>query len=252
MEAARRTRRAGDRAGEPRRALLCRRHHAAAHDDRRRRELYPQIPLCMHQDHGNSPATCLSAIQQGFTSVMMDGSLKEDAKTPGRLRIQCRRSPQTVVELAHAVGVSVEGEIGCWARSRPGTARPRTATAPRAAVARPAADRSRRRPKDFVARTKVDALAVAIGTSHGAYKFNRKPTGDILAMDVIEEIHERLPDTHLVMHGIVLRAPGAAGRLQRARRQDAGRPGACRSRRSSAASSTACARSTSTRTAASP
>ena len=163
-------------------------------------ELYPEIPIVMHQAHGNSPATCFSAIQQGFTSVMMDGSLKEDAKTPADFDYNCKVTRQ-VVEAAHSIGVSVEGELGCLGSLETGEGDKEDGhgfegkldldqllTSPDEAAA-------------FVEQTKVDALAVAIGTSHGAYKFTRKPDGDILAMKRIQEIHRRLPNTHLVMHG---------------------------------------------------
>lgn len=182
-------------------------------------ELYPQIPIVMHQDHGNSPSTCYSAIKYGFTSVMMDGSLMEDAATPASYDYNVRVTKE-VVAVAHAMGVSVEGEIGCLGQVG-------------AAPAAPAKDAKHdhdadleKEPGDkdghatgghggmdsshltdpdeaerFVAETKVDALAVAIGTSHGAYKFSKKPTGEVLKMTLIEEIHRRLPNTHLVMHG---------------------------------------------------
>ncbi len=163
-------------------------------------ELYPKIPIAMHQDHGNSPETCLSAIENGFTSVMMDGSLQEDGKTPASFEYNCETT-RKVVEMAHPKGVSVEGELGCLGSLETGTGdkedghgfegkldREKLLTDPEQAV-------------EFVQRTGVDALAVAIGTSHGAYKFTRKPTGDILAMDRIEEINRKLPNTHLVMHG---------------------------------------------------
>jgi fructose-bisphosphate aldolase class II len=140
-------------------------------------EMYPDIPVCMHLDHGNNLATCVTAIQNGFTSVMMDGSLKEDGKTPADYDYNVAITRQ-VVDVAHAAGVSVEGEIG----------ENQLLTDPAEA-------------EKFVSETGVDALAVAMGTSHGAYKFSRKPDGDILAMHVIEEIHRRLPNTHLVMHG---------------------------------------------------
>ena len=163
-------------------------------------EMYPDIPLCMHQDHGNGPETCLSAIANGFSSVMMDGSLKEDAKTPGDWDYNVGVTHK-VSELAHMVGVSVEGELGVLGSLETGMGdkedghgfegkldHSQLLTDPDQAV-------------EFVRETKVDALAIAMGTSHGAYKFSRKPTGDILAMHVIKEIHRRLPNTHLVMHG---------------------------------------------------
>ncbi len=163
-------------------------------------EMYPDIPICMHQDHGNSPETCLSAISNGFSSVMMDGSLKEDAKTPGDWEYNLGVTHK-VTDMAHMVGVSVEGELGVLGSLETGMGdkedghgfegkldHSQLLTNPDEAV-------------DFVRQTKVDALAVAMGTSHGAYKFSRKPTGDILAMNVIKEINKRLPTTHLVMHG---------------------------------------------------
>ncbi|HOL94942.1 MAG TPA: fructose-bisphosphate aldolase class II [bacterium] len=163
-------------------------------------ELHPNIPIAMHQDHGNSPATCISAIEQNFTSVMMDGSLMEDGKTPSTYEYNVKVTRE-VVEYAHARGVSVEGELGCLGSLETGKGdkedghgfegtldRDKLLTDPDQAV-------------DFVAQTGVDALAVAIGTSHGAYKFTKKPTGDVLAMDRIEAIHRKLPNTHLVMHG---------------------------------------------------
>ncbi len=157
-------------------------------------ELNPKLPIAMHQDHGNSPATCLSAIAQGFTSVMMDGSLMEDAKTPATYEYNVQVTRE-VVAAAHAQGVTVEAEIGCLGGIEDGHGAGLTGDEALAHLTDPAeAER-------FVADTGCDALAVAIGTSHGAYKFKRKPTGDVLKMSVIEEIHRRLPGTHLVMHG---------------------------------------------------
>lgn len=154
-------------------------------------ELYPNIPIAMHQDHGNSPATCMSAIEQGFTSVMMDGSLMDDGKTPSSYEYNVKVTRE-VVHAAHAKGVTVEGEIGCLGGIEDGHGTGGTGlehlTDPVQAAT-------------FVGDTGVDALAVAIGTSHGAYKFAHKPTGEVLKMTVIEEIHRRLPNTHLVMHG---------------------------------------------------
>ena len=163
-------------------------------------ELYPQIPIVMHQDHGNSPATCKSAIANGFTSVMMDGSLKEDGKTPADFDYNVAVTRE-VVEMAHAVGVSVEGELGCLGSLEHGEGEQEDG---HGAVGKLSHDQLLTDPDEaerFVAETGVDALAVAIGTSHGAYKFTREPTGDVLAMDRIEEIHRRLPNCHLVMHG---------------------------------------------------
>ena len=157
-------------------------------------ELYPEIPIAMHQDHGNMPATCYTAIQQGFTSVMMDGSLMPDAKTPSTYQYNAETT-RKVVEVAHAVGVTVEGELGTLGGIEDGHGAGLSQkealehlTDPDQAV-------------EFVNATKVDALAVAIGTSHGAYKFSKKPTGEVLVMSRIEEIHKKLPNTHLVMHG---------------------------------------------------
>jgi fructose-bisphosphate aldolase class II len=154
-------------------------------------ELYPKIPIAMHQDHGNSPATCKSAIEQGFTSVMMDGSLSEDGKTPSDYAYNVKVTKE-VVDAAHAVGVTVEGEIGVLGGIEDGHGAGGSGLEH---VTDPAMA------EKFVADTGVDALAVAIGTSHGAYKFAKKPTGDVLKMDIIEEIHRRLPNCHLVMHG---------------------------------------------------
>ena len=163
-------------------------------------ELYPQIPVVMHQDHGNSPSTCKSAIEYGFTSVMMDGSLKADGKTPADFNYNVSVTRE-VVEMAHSVGVSVEGELGCLGSLEHGEGEQEDG---HGAVGKLSHDQLLTDPDEaerFVAETGVDALAVAIGTSHGAYKFTRQPTGDVLAMDRIEEIHRRLPNCHLVMHG---------------------------------------------------
>jgi fructose-bisphosphate aldolase class II len=157
-------------------------------------ELNPRIPIAMHQDHGNSPATCFSAIEQGFTSVMMDGSLQEDGKTPSSYEYNVDVTKQ-VVARAHAVGVTVEAELGCLGGIEDGHGAGLSGDEALAHLTDPA------QAEEFVAATGCDALAVAIGTSHGAYKFKKKPTGEVLKMDVIEEIHRRLPDTHLVMHG---------------------------------------------------
>jgi len=157
-------------------------------------ELNPKLPMVMHQDHGNSPETCFSAIEQNFTSVMMDGSLDEAGKTPSTYEYNAQVTRQ-VVDRAHAVGVSVEGELGALGGLEDGHGAGLTQEEVKLHLTDP--DQAEK----FVAQTGVDALAVAIGTSHGAYKFSHKPTGDILKMDLIEEIHRRLPDTHLVMHG---------------------------------------------------
>lgn len=154
-------------------------------------ELHPDIPVVMHLDHGNSVATCKSAIEQGFTSVMMDGSLLEDGKTLADFEYNVRVTKE-VVDMAHAVGVSVEGELGALGGIEDGHG---ADVDPRAHLTDP--DQA----VEFVERTGVDALAVAIGTSHGAYKFSRKPDEDILAIHLVEEINQRLPGVHLVMHG---------------------------------------------------
>ncbi len=163
-------------------------------------ELYPQIPIAMHQDHGNSPATCQSAIEHGFTSVMMDGSLEEDGKTPADFDYNVRVTRQ-VVELAHARGVTVEGELGCLGSLESGMGEKEDGHGAEGQLSREQLLTDPDEAERFVAETGVDALAVAIGTSHGAYRFTRKPDGEVLAMDRIEEIHRRLPNCHLVMHG---------------------------------------------------
>ncbi len=157
-------------------------------------ELYPQIPVSMHLDHGNSPKTCFSAIQQGFTSVMMDGSLKEDGKTCADYDYNVKVT-KDVVTVAHALGVSVEGEIGALGGIEDGHGAGLSAEEAMKHLTDPS------QAEQFVKDTGLDALAVAIGTSHGAYKFTKPPTGDVLKMDLIEDIHRRLPNTHLVMHG---------------------------------------------------
>jgi fructose-bisphosphate aldolase class II len=151
-------------------------------------EEYPEIPVALHQDHGNSPETCMSAIELGFTSVMMDGSLMPDGRTVADYEYNVEVT-RAVVRFAHERGVSVEGELGTLGGIEDGTGSGEVhLTDPDQAV-------------DFVSRTGIDALAIAIGTSHGAYKFSRRPDSGMLAIDLIEEIHRRLPDTHLVMHG---------------------------------------------------
>lgn len=163
-------------------------------------EMYPQIPVCMHLDHGNNLATCVTAIQNGFTSVMMDGSLKEDGKTPADYDHNMAIT-RKVVEVAHAAGVSVEGEIGVLGSLETGMGDQEDG---HGATEKLSESQLLTSPEDaakFVADTNVDALAIAMGTSHGAYKFTKKPDGSVLAMGVIEEIHRRLPNTHLVMHG---------------------------------------------------
>ena len=161
---------------------------------------YPDIPICLHQDHGNNEATCASAIRFGFDSVMMDGSLKEDGKTPADYDYNVRIT-RDVTNMAHLVGVSVEGELGCLGSLETGEGEAEDGHGFEGKLSKEMLLTDPVQAGEFVAETKCDALAVAIGTSHGAYKFTRKPTGDVLAMDVIEKIHERLPNTHLVMHG---------------------------------------------------
>ncbi len=162
--------------------------------------MYPDIPICLHQDHGNNGATCYSALQAGFTSVMMDGSLEADARTPASYDYNTHIT-RTVTSVAHDVGASVEGELGCLGSLETGEGE---AEDGHGFEGKLSADQLLTDPDqaaEFVAATRVDALAIAMGTSHGAYKFSRKPDGDILAMNVVEAIHRRIPDTHLVMHG---------------------------------------------------
>jgi len=163
-------------------------------------EIYPEIPLCIHQDHGNNAATCLSAIRHGFTSVMMDGSLMADAKTPASYDYNVEVTA-AVSDMAHAVGASVEGELGVLGSLESGHGEAEDGHGAEGALSHDQLLTDPDQAVDFVMRTRVDALAIACGTSHGAYKFSRKPDGDILAMHVIEAIHNKLPDTHLVMHG---------------------------------------------------
>jgi fructose-bisphosphate aldolase class II len=163
-------------------------------------ETYPHIPIAMHQDHGNSPATCYSAMRHGFTSVMMDGSLEADGKTPASFEYNVAVTLE-VVKVAHSIGVSVEGELGCLGslETMQGDKEDGHGAEGKLTMEQLLTDPDQA--VEFVERTQVDALAIAIGTSHGAYKFTRKPTGEILAISRIEEIHRRLPNTHLVMHG---------------------------------------------------
>ncbi len=163
-------------------------------------EEWPHVPLAMHQDHGTSPAVCQRSIQLGFTSVMMDGSLREDGKTPADYKYNVDVTTQ-VVAMAHAGGVSVEGELGCLGSLETGQAGEEDGVGAEGTLSHDQLLTDPEEAADFVKKTKVDALAIAIGTSHGAYKFTRPPTGDILAIDRIKAIHKRIPDTHLVMHG---------------------------------------------------
>lgn len=163
-------------------------------------ELYPEIPIVMHQDHGNSPETCISAIKNGFTSVMMDGSLLDDGKTPSSYEYNVAVT-RYVVDVAHSVGVSVEGELGVLGslEKLQGDKEDGHGAEGKLTLEQLLTDPDQA--VDFVQRTGVDALAVAIGTSHGAYKFSHKPTGEVLSIDRIIKIHEKLPNCHLVMHG---------------------------------------------------
>ena len=163
-------------------------------------EAYPHIPIVMHQDHGSSPAVCLRSIQSGFSSVMMDGSLMEDAKTPASYEYNVDVT-RRVVDMAHAGGVSVEGELGCLGSLETGEAGEEDGVGAEGKLEMDQMLTDPDEAADFVEKTNVDALAIAIGTSHGAYKFTKKPTGDILRIDRVKEIHARIPGTHLVMHG---------------------------------------------------
>jgi fructose-bisphosphate aldolase class II len=163
-------------------------------------ELYPAIPVCMHQDHGNSEATCATAIQYGFTSVMMDGSLTADGKTPADYEYNVAITKR-VTDMAHWVGASVEGELGVLGSLETGMGEKEDGHGFEGKLDHSQLLTDPDQAVDFVEKTQVDALAIAMGTSHGAYKFSRKPDGAVLAMNVIEEIHRRLPNTHLVMHG---------------------------------------------------
>jgi fructose-bisphosphate aldolase class II len=163
-------------------------------------ELYPKIPICLHQDHGNSVETCASAIEQGFTSVMMDGSLQADGKSHASFEYNVKVTSD-VCKLAHKKGVSVEGELGCLGNLETGMGDKEDGHGAEGKMTRDQLLTKPDEAKEFVKQTGVDALAVAIGTSHGAYKFTRKPDGAVLAMDRVIEIHKVLPNTHLVMHG---------------------------------------------------
>jgi len=163
-------------------------------------EMYPDIHIVLHQDHGSEPAVCQQSIRSGFTSVMMDGSLMRDMKTPASYAYNVAVTAK-VVEMAHAVGVSVEGELGCLGSLETGHAAEEDGSGAGGKLSREMLLTDPEQAVDFVRKTGVDALAIAIGTSHGAYKFSRKPTGDILAIERIKHIHARIPNTHLVMHG---------------------------------------------------
>jgi len=163
-------------------------------------EMYPHIPVVMHQDHGSEPAVCLRSIQSGFSSVMMDGSLMADMKTPASFEYNVDVTKE-VVKMAHAGGVSVEGELGCLGSLETGEMGEEDGHGAEGKLDMDQLLTGVDEAADFVEATNVDALAIAIGTSHGAYKFTKEPTGDILRIDRIEEIHAKLPNTHLVMHG---------------------------------------------------
>ena len=160
---------------------------------------WPHIPMCLHQDHGASPAVCQRSIQLGFTSVMMDGSLHEDMKTPANFAYNVKVTRETV-DMAHACGVSVEGELGCLGSLETNRAGDEDGSGAEGELSMDQMLTDPEEAAQFVSQTHVDALAIAIGTSHGAYKFSRPPTGDILAIERIKAIHQRIPQTHLVMH----------------------------------------------------
>ena len=163
-------------------------------------EEWPHIPVCMHQDHGTSPAVCQRSIQLGFTSVMMDGSLLEDQKTPSDFEYNVKVTKETV-DMAHGLGVSVEGELGCLGSLETGMGEKEDGVGAEGVLSHEQLLTDPDEAAEFVKSTNVDALAIAIGTSHGAYKFSRPPSGDILAIERIREINSKLPNTHLVMHG---------------------------------------------------
>nr|WP_246374854.1 class II fructose-bisphosphate aldolase [Pseudochelatococcus contaminans] len=163
-------------------------------------DIYPHIPICMHLDHGNNEATCVTALQNGFTSVMMDGSLEADGKTPSDYDYNVGITKR-VADIAHWGGASVEGELGVLGSLETGEGDKEDGHGAEGKLSHDQLLTDPDQAVDFVRKTKVDALAIAMGTSHGAYKFSRKPDGEILAMNVIEEIHKRLPNVHLVMHG---------------------------------------------------
>ena len=163
-------------------------------------ESYPHIPLVMHQDHGQNPSVCEGAIKLGFSSVMMDGSLEADGKTIASYEYNLRVT-QEVVAMAHKLGITVEGELGCLGSLETMKGDKEDGHGTDATMTREQLLTDPEQAADFVKQTQLDALAIAIGTSHGAYKFSRKPTGDILAIDRIQAIHKRIPNTHLVMHG---------------------------------------------------
>lgn len=163
-------------------------------------EAHPDLPVVLHQDHGATPAVCQQSIRSGFSSVMMDGSLREDGQTPSSYEYNVEVT-RRVSDMAHAIGVSVEGELGCLGSLETGEAGQEDGVGAKGKLSREMLLTDPQQARDFVARTGIDALAIAIGTSHGAYKFTRRPTGETLAIDRIAAIHACIPDTHLVMHG---------------------------------------------------
>ncbi len=163
-------------------------------------DMYPHIPVCMHLDHGNEPATCQSAMAYGFSSVMMDGSLEADGKTPSSYEYNVETT-RLVTDMAHMIGVSVEGELGCLGSLETGEGEKEDGHGFEGVLDKGALLTDPDQAADFVKKTKVDALAIAIGTSHGAYKFTKKPTGEVLRIDRVREINARIPTVHLVMHG---------------------------------------------------
>ena len=177
-------------------------------------EMYPEIPICMHQDHGNSEATCSTAIRHGFTSVMMDGSLEADMKTPASYEYNVEIT-ERVSRMAHWVGASVEGELGILGSLESGEAEAEDGHGAEGKLSMEQLLTDPVQAVDFVSRTKVDALAIAMGTSHGAYKFSRKPDGDILAMNIVEEINAKLPNTPFGDARFIKCSAGTSGRIQR-------------------------------------
>ena len=214
-------------------------------------EEWPDIPVCVHQDHGTSPAICQRSIQLGFTSVMMDGSLMEDGKTPSSYDYNVDVTRRTV-EMAHACGVSVEGELGCLGSLETGQAGEEDGVGAEGILTHDQMLTNPEEAADFVSKTHCDALAIACGTSHGAYKFSRPPTGDILAIDRIKEIHKRIP-RHPPGHAwVFLRTLKNGWPLSISTAAKSPRPTACPSSKSAKASNTACVKLISTQTCALP
>ncbi len=193
-------------------------------------EQWPQVPLVMHQDHGQSPDVCRGAISLGFSSVMMDGSLEADGKTIASYDYNVDVT-RKVVDMAHALGVTVEGELGCLGSLETMKGDKEDGHGTDSTMTREQLLTDPEQAADFVKRTQLDALAIAIGTSHGAYKFTRKPTGDILAIERIKEIHRRIPTTHLVMHGSSSVPQDLLEQIRHLRRAGRGDPGGDQARR---------------------